>query len=525
MSNSLAKILVVDNDPTVGADLEEMLVTIGYEVQVTPGSGEELLSNAIKAGRNFRPHVVILDLRLLDDYSDETSGLQLLEPLSSARCILYSAHLTPSVTRDARKFGAHEWLNKADAPELLLEIINEATNRLSSRSRHWVVRWPDSWPMPLIVKQVFPQADENETTLLNDLLIQLFPRQQTLQVSTVSGAIVTLTSPSHRRSVVIKVTPDNQEPQIVKFAEASQIRDEARHYEQYVHHRLAGLFHTQLERSVEFWDVGAALYSFLGTPLNAIWSFAAFYADQPDCEAILKPLHHFFYEVWQRNYRERAALGQSLYDHYQERFQLEEKLARPLTTELKLRLQLTQPRLDDPIAWVQRHKESSLFADAQSAIVHGDLHGDNLFVNGQYSWAIDFERTGPSHILRDFAELELDILARLLTLPMPPPPAPSGFDPRFVELVKFLMDAHFLPVETQMRYLQGIELPEIYKAAQSILSLRAIAKTVTLYQNPREYLWAVLFDALFAACMNDATPERRERAFLVAAVICDRLKR
>ncbi len=525
MNKPLAKILVVDNDPTVGADLEEMLATIGYEVQVTPGNGMDLINNAIAIGHTFRPHVVILDLRLLDDYSDETSGLQLLEPLSSARCILYSAHLTPGVTRDARKFGAHEWLNKADAPEFLLDIINEATSRLSSYARNWVVRWPESWRMDIVLQQIFTQATEVEAAVLNDLLVQLFPQQQTLYISTVSGAVITMTSPSNRRSVVLKVTPDDQEPQIVKFAEAQQIRDEARNYERYVRNRLVGHFHTHLERSVQFWDVGAALYNFLGTPLNTIWPFSAFYAEQKDTETILKPLHHFFSEVWQRNYRERSLLGQSLYNHYQERFGLEEKLARPVTRELKLRLQLSGLPFEDPIAWMQRHHESSAFPDALIAIVHGDLHGDNLFVDGRYSWAIDFERTGPSHMLRDFAEMELDLLARLTPLPTDPLPHQGGFHPQFVELVKFLMDAHFLSPEAQTHHLQKIGVPEFHKAASTVLGLRTIAKTVTLYQNPREYLWATLFDALFAACMNSTTTERRERAYLVAALICDRLKR
>lgn len=523
MSKPLARILVVDNDPTVGADLQEMFTAVGYEVQAPIGSGPALLTDAIALAHAFRPHIVILDLRLLDDYSDETSGLQLLKPLASACCILYSSHLTAGVTREARKSGAHEWLNKADDPELLLQIINDATNRLSAHGRDWVVRWPESWQMDLLLPHIFPQTTEIEVSLLNDLLIQLFPKQQTLQIATVSGAVVTMASPSRRRSIVMKVMPDNQEPQVVKFAEADQIQEEVHNYEQYVHNRLAGHFHTRLERSVQFWDVGAALYSFLGTPLNTIWSFAHFYAEQQDRDLILKPLHHFFYDVWQRNYRDRYVLGQeqTLYDHYQACFQLEAKLARPVAAELTARLHQAQPHLPDPIAWVQTNQERSRFPAAAGAIVHGDLHGDNLFVDGGYSWAIDFERTGPNHVLRDFAEMELDLLTRLLTLP-PTEPA-EDYDPRFVDLVKFLVNAHFLTNDAHERYLVWVQSAAIRKAAATILGLRTIAKTVTGCQNPYEYLWALLFDALFVACMHDATAERRNRAFLVAALICDKL--
>ena len=44
-------------------------------------------------------------------------------------------------------------------------------------------------------------------------------------------------------------------------------------------------------------------------------------------------------------------------------------------------------------------------------MTHGDLHGDNLLVDKEHAWAIDFEHTGSGHILRDFAELEVDILS------------------------------------------------------------------------------------------------------------------
>jgi len=44
------------------------------------------------------------------------------------------------------------------------------------------------------------------------------------------------------------------------------------------------------------------------------------------------------------------------------------------------------------------------------SITHGDLNGKNILVdeNG-HPWLIDFFRTGPEHVLRDFVELEADI--------------------------------------------------------------------------------------------------------------------
>ncbi len=71
----------------------------------------------------------------------------------------------------------------------------------------------------------------------------------------------------------------------------------------------------------------------------------------------------------------------------------------------------------NPATWILAHAEESRIHSAQLAITHGDLHGDNMFVEEDHCWAIDFERTGRGHILRDFVELEEDIITRLYMLP------------------------------------------------------------------------------------------------------------
>ena len=198
--DTLAKILIVDNDPSVGEDLATMLDPRKYETHLVTGNGMQLLQNAIRLGQQIRPHIAIVDVRLLDDYTDETSGIKLLEPLASAKCILYSSHLTATITRDARRHGAYEWINKADDPELLLQIIEDAATIMSARQKQLTVHWPDSWKIPQIVEQVF--ATENDApsnpvdhNVLNDVLVQLFPQQQRLYAATLSGAIVTITGP------------------------------------------------------------------------------------------------------------------------------------------------------------------------------------------------------------------------------------------------------------------------------------------------------------------------------------------
>lgn len=528
--NTLAKILVVDNDPSVGNDLTEILTPLGYEVYRAVGSGEQLLENAIQQGYAVRPHVAIVDLRLIDDYMDETSGISLLKPFSSAKCILYSSHLTATVTRDARKLGAYEWLNKADDPELLVQIVQEAAETMSARQKGLSIHWPESWQVPQVLTQIFPAPPEDAVTpvdreVLDDVLRQLFPEQNVLLASTLSGAIVTITATSRARSFVMKIMPDQLEPQVVKVAKAADVAREVENYQVHVENRLGGHFHTRLERHVTFWDMGAALYSFLGTPLNTIRTFSSFYRGQQESEGIVVPLRHFFLEVWQRHYATWHALPEqtTLFDRYDEQFHLKAKLAREPDRMLFRVLAGVEPQLPDPIDWLRRHNDQSIAIGAKEIIAHGDLHGDNLFVSGQHAWVIDFERTGRHHALCDFAELEIDILTRLIRKNGM---SDSAFRQAFVNLLLLLMQREFAGSSSTSTPTEPI-LPadrELRKAAETILALRRLAQQSVGHRDGQEYLWALLFDAIFACYMEHAKPEQRERAFLVAAVICEELR-
>ena len=238
----------------------------------------------------------------------------------------------------------------------------------------------------------------------------------------------------------------------------------------------------------------------------------------------MKPLEHFFNEVWHRHYSAWCAMptSKTLYDEYSEKFGLDTKLQKDPDRSLYRMIARIEPELPDPIDWLRRHKHDSRIAGAKEAIVHGDLHGDNLFVNQQYAWAIDFERTGPSHALRDFAELEIDILTRLLSVENA-----ATFQTNFVALLQTIMRVDLLSSGSAASVQRAALLAmgaEFGKAAATIFELRQIAQKTVSYRDGHEYLWSLLFDAVFASYMEHAKAQQRERAFLVAAVICDKLR-
>jgi hypothetical protein len=172
--------------------------------------------------------------------------------------------------------------------------------------------------------------------------------------------------------------------------------------------------------------------------------------------------------------------------------------------------------LTNPVPWALRHANDSLIPDSRQAITHGDLHGDNLFVDSEHAWAIDFERTGPGHILRDFIELEVDIVTRLVSFP-------SHDLSRLYELAVVLAK----PSEpaASIRGTSGLLAePETRKALGVVAGLRRLAYEVTDYQDAREYLWGLLLDTLFVAALAAEGAPQRERALLFGSVLCERLR-
>ncbi len=172
--------------------------------------------------------------------------------------------------------------------------------------------------------------------------------------------------------------------------------------------------------------------------------------------------------------------------------------------------------ITNPVLWVLKHLDDSLFLEVRQAITHGDLHGDNLFVDGERAWAIDFERTGPGHILRDFVELETDILTRLA------PFADANLS-RFYELTATLTEASD-PLTPFQPTAQLLADPETYKVLEVISGLRRLAYEVAHPEDFREYLWGLLLDTVFVATLVSEDSPQRERALLLGGMFCERLQ-
>lgn len=511
------RIVIVDNDSQVGCDLQAMLDPLGYRVAVAKGVGRELIGDARQLALSFRPHVVVVDLRLLDEYHDDRSGLGLLRNLESARSILYSAYLTPEVIREAlQQYHADDWISKRESPQLLLDAIARVAKQQCAACRSLSIHLPSAFPAQRIVETLFGSDNGVPPDIVRDIIGLLFSDNQEIMLEPISGEVITSPEASRGHSVVLKAHADDLEPLVVKLAPAEAIQRECDRYDEFVKGRLVGRFHAQLERARTFWELGGAVYSFLGSSVKSLPSFTTFYRQKAAFP--VQSLQHFFGEVWSKHYhRPPTGTNVSLWEIYDSTLNLHERLLKYGNQEDKRSFSGVPVLLANPVPWVLRHPDDSLIPGARQAVTHGDLHGDNLFVDTEHAWAVDFERTGIGHILRDFVELEVDVVTRV----MRGSEQPDLY--QFYQLVTVLA-APATPTASFDAPDELVADREVKTVLDFIARLRALAHTTTHYSDSREYLWGILLDSLFVAMLAEEGSPQRERALLLASVFCERLR-
>ncbi len=523
------RVLVVDNDPKWRADHVKNLTDWDYEVYVAKGRRKALLEDAKKQAHEHRCHVALVDMRLLDD-DDRTdqSGLELVQYLKPARSIVVTGYGNVELYRKAKKdYKAFEFVGKEEGPNQLHTLIRNAIDDTCIRSLRL---YPDNWLEEYVAPRL--KSIDNVPILgdeIREVLTILFPTASQIVLEQLSGSTQSSGQRSQavrHRSIVFKATVDRHQPSFVKLAftnwnqtDNDKVRREVENYKTHVEGQLGGNHHAHLWFHKRLWNIGGVAYSFFGNSENAR-VFTTFYAEQSDTATIIKPLQHFFGEVWHGKYQQRSDLKGSLFEIYDHVW--DHALSSRLEGWRQLDIRRSFPGLDgefsEPRAWLSRKKDNSGLANLRKCVIHGDFHADNLFVdNNGYSWAIDFERTGEGHILGDFVEIEQDIITRLAIFA---DQELSVFYELAVALIKPRTTAELLqPTENIKQH------ENAYKAFQVIGGLRKIASTLCQHKDLREYYWGLLLDALFVNSKLDQErePGRWNKTLLLASIICARL--
>lgn len=124
------RVLIIDDEPRICAILSALLADSGYEVRAARSG-----TAGIKAHNEFRPMVVLLDLRM-----PGMGGLQVLQELNErlgtdAKTIILTGHGEVRSAVQAMKEGAFDYLEKPFDNDELLAAIGRATEVVALRRR------------------------------------------------------------------------------------------------------------------------------------------------------------------------------------------------------------------------------------------------------------------------------------------------------------------------------------------------------------------------------------------------------
>lgn len=526
-SNEGPRILLVENDTRVRESYDVLLRYWGYFPVLAVGEGKSLIRDAISKAKRYHCILAIIDLRLMDDFDDEdASGLELAGRIGPIRSIILSGYPDQKILREILdKHKDIPFLSKADAPEQIKKTLDTEVRKVCAARRGLQIDPPNL--MDQLRQTPFGSLINKYPDQVPDILAQLLPGASKLKIERLDSSLFSKpgsTGVPRPRSVIFKVYEEDYEPVVVKMARPAKIKKEFDRFEKYVHRKVGGNFMAKLERHAELWDIGGALYSYIGD--FDVVTFSRYYEDHI-IEDIRDSLSSFFTVSWGKHYERRQDVKNvSLFDLYNEVWgdwygkNVKKFPSHSLWQDIKI---TKLPGLSDPIEWfidrIAECPESDicLIGNTQKAVTHGDLHGDNLLIDSRKNaWVIDFERTGEGHALQDFIELEADILNRL-----------DAFSDNTLAFYRMCL---VVAGRTKIRELDENEAkapdPRIEKALKTISLLRGLAFECTGIQDARQYLLGLLFNAIFRATINNSERYRKhqQQALMLAAIFCHRLE-
>lgn len=537
------RILVVDNKSSVRRDRAYSLRRWHCEPVIAQGQGQDLLDDAVRKAKEYRCHVAIVDMRLIDDEDQsDISGLELLEKLKPARCIVVSGYLNLNRQKEALlKRGAHDVIERGDAPRKLLSAIREQFAQYCGCSV--AISWPSNRSLQeilddlgleevkdfdeirCVITRLFASHPEPDLPNITEVVLKPMPQHYNI------GA-----SPYMSRSTILvaraKMSDGSwQKREVIKVACCQKIKAESDNYRKWVRPYLSPTRTARIEseRDATFlWNLGGIRYTDVAVEQHQ--PLHRWYRDAEPSE-IKEAIKDLFTKTlnWDKSPVQPATHG-FIFDYYSEAFPKTAKRIREYANpDQANELMIAGCVLPDPVVWVKAHAHDSGFITHWSVPTHGDLHSDNVYVEhvreSIKTIVIDFEKTGPGYFMRDFVELEADIRLRLLSIRPEQLPLALCFDlcllaqrdPSEEPLLKGNLNA------------DPQTLSELQKAFDGIVTLRELARIAGL-RDMREYYWALLMETMISV-MRDYSKWRdqalarfaRDRALLSAALICKRL--
>ena len=363
---------------------------------------------------------------------------------------------------------------------------------------------------------------------LNDLLRCLFFRAQTILVEPLSCGF------SNTR--VVKVHPFYAEGGVgrvvvVKFGDAQIIEQEYECYQNYVQYFVGDGRSTAILDHQYTSHMGGIIYSFLGTETQQLQSFGAFY-QQASIEAIKQTLDWLFRStcrIWYANHSSLQFLNlteeyqkQSSYSFNQLRHFIGKRFPEIVNQE-KLTFQFFPSERTytflNPFHTLKT-LQPQIYSTYQ-CITHGDFNPGNIFVDqAGHPWLIDFQSTGPSHILRDVATLDAVIRLQLLTSKQATLDECLALEEALCSITNF----HQLAT---LKKSYSTANPALTKTWETLVHLRTIAHWL-IEKKPshdtREYYAALFYVTMNTLSFSSLEEMQCEHALISASLLTDMLR-
>jgi len=318
---------------------------------------------------------------------------------------------------------------------------------------------------------------------------------------------------------------------VVKFGAIQTIEQEYKSYQKYVKYFIGdGRCTTILDYQCTM-HLGGIVYSFLGTATQQMQSFGAFYNQAPidKIKQTLDLLFRSTSRIWYANHNSLQFLN--LTEDYQKRSsytpkQLQSSLRGRLPGIIdqealifeSLHREQTQAFLN-PFYTVKTLQEQIYLT--YTSTTHGDFNQHNILVDQTgYPWLIDFQSTGPSHILRDVATLDAVIRLQLLTS------GQATLDERLVLEEALCSITHFNQLE-RLKKSYSPANPALAKAWEAVVHLRTIAHWLVEKKSSDdmgEYYVALLYVTMNTLSFSSLEIEQCEHALISACLLIDILK-
>ncbi len=527
---SQGRILVVDDDQRWRNTFHRFLNAEGYSVTLTSSFQE-----AIEALEKGCFHLAVVDIRLVDWDKDNEEGLKILAHMKEmglaevTKSIVVTAYGTTARQRSAfKKYNVLDFIPKEGEDDIqgldqyeFIGLVHQAFDEIKINPG-LEINVIKGFELEDLANSLLPEIpiEQNKVELI-DILSRLFYDKSHITISPFGDG--------HSGSNLIVVEPycserGRAQSVIVKLGLQRDIKKERDNYDQYVKGFVGGSRHTDNERVCYTRHLGGIIYSLLGVTGKFI-SFSEYYRNHT-AEGVIAVLTNLFNETCSPWYENRGhKRTRDLQAFYKEQLGFTSKnLERSLQDwfgkwvgQDEIRFTGLEGIFNNPVYCSYASESYSL--PVFVATTHGDLNGSNILLDSNnYTWLIDFYRTGEGYILRDFIELETAIKFELMNV--------TDIAAIYEMETALLASSYF---DDPLELPNSSQNEEIAKAFSVIYALRSLAHDKVRPSNDmQEYYVGLFYQTLnllrYYWIIRKKPKARRRYVLLSASMLCARLK-